>query len=268
MRILINEVAMNITCVLFQVLLSTAFANGAVPSNSTHYLHLAGQVTRVNVDVLAQELNEKFLVPLNQHRSEVNISSVMQASGSGRFYLNIIVEPKTKTDLAFVDEYVAAVSNQAFEGIEVKFLNVKTIVTTATLRSGNYDGSQEDPFRQNFEVSRQFSFSTLSDWIDFTNGIGQGYSDPVNSRFIKYVQNFLSDDKSFNLVRDHVLTVSNMAAMSSLNSLFLEDDQVVDSRANQTAMIEFVYFRNCYDAKFESGMCYTAPQNTSIPKIR
>ncbi|MGZ3713544.1 MAG: hypothetical protein ACXVBE_17395 [Bdellovibrionota bacterium] len=224
-------------------------------SGNTFYLHLAGKTDYPVEGSLLAELEDKFAKVLNEQKNDLNFSYVATTQGGTQFNLNLILEPRSEQALPALQEYLVS-HNGIFHGTEIHFMKVEKILERAVLEAGNYNDALEDPFVQSFSLERSYAFSDLAGWESFTNQYGKALLNPVRSDFLAYLEAFVSDKAEFTHVRDHVLTVSDMMAIEPIPYLILEGNRVAGPEWDFTPFVPFKFFRNCYSARFEGGVCY------------
>jgi hypothetical protein len=235
-----------------------ALFSSAPLSAAPLFLHLAGRAPGVSSHQVYGELTDRYLTPLEQAGPRILYSQISQAYGDGNFFLNLAVEG----DEAFVGSYVREREGTLFRGVPAHFARVAEVRVAAELEAGVYVDGAEDPFEQRAQVAREFAFSSLRGWRDFSNAYGFALLNPRNAEMLGYVREFLGDEYEFLRFRDQVLSVSNMMAILPRVTLLLDGGLVVGPEFENTPFLPLRFFRNCFSAKFERGMCWKAPASS------
>jgi hypothetical protein len=229
-------------------------------ADHTQYVHVAGQLAGQSTDAIFASLQKTFVDPLAQNQKVIRYSYVDQVN-SDSYFIDVIVEPMTENDLPTLQAYISTTEQNGFGDIPVKFRQVKSIFEQAILEAGNYDATADDAFVQTFQISRGFSFSTLADWVQFTDG----YTDALyagNQVLINYLSGFIANPAQLSDV-SNVLASSNMVGVEPQTYVILDDNSVIEPDIDQTPFLPLRIIRNCWSPDFDNGFCYKASGQSS-----
>jgi hypothetical protein len=239
--------------------LSTLLAPAASFANPL-FLDVSGHLDQTPEQIYA-ELTNRFTKPLDASRDSILFSYIKQAHGQGDFFFHLVIEPTNAGDVEAFEKYVRDAEANNFFGMKVHFQKVIGIQEMATLQMGHYAGDEEDPFHVDAGVDRNFSFSSLREWIDFSNEYGFALLAKDNAKFLDYIKKFLNDKAAYDEIRDTILATSNMVAINPKPFLVLEDNTVIGPDFETSPFLPFRFIRNCFSAEYENGMCYQNAQN-------
>jgi hypothetical protein len=218
------------------------------------FLRLAGSVGAHNPSQILSDFTRIVVNPLGQGATFTRQSFVANVAGSVSFHFNFIVEALDVSTESDFQNYVANLEGQDFYGAKIHFEKVASLTETAALQAGRYDSQREDPFDMNFQILKKFNFTSLRDWLNFSNTYGFALLSPNHSTFRDYLKGFLNDAGDFQNV-SRVLSQNNMVAIDPRVNVILEDGTLIPSDMQHSPFLPFKFFRNCFQPQFEIGNC-------------
>ncbi len=231
------------------------FATSVATAQEIKFLSIDGVVTGVEDQVLLQDVLDIVVKPLQLNPKIALFSYMINVSGPGHVTLHFAAEPASRASVEIFDQYIKASEAQKIHGLSVQFKNVVDISEVAQVRAGHYVSNQDDPFSVSFEVSKKIHFKTMSEWQKFTDSYGEALLNPDHEAFKKYISEMITDSNDLSALA-MALKKSNMMAVDPRVYLTLEDGSIVGGESDQSPFIPFQFFRNCYESRFENGMCF------------
>ncbi len=219
------------------------------------FLKLEGDSQLSSGALTIQELEKVFIEPLRQNPKIALFSYVVQTQGAGHFFFHFIAQATSPENFDEFNLYIRKIEAQKFQNIEVKFHDVAQMYELANVQVGNYIDKEDDPFGVSFQVLRKFDFVNLSEWQNFTDAYGTALLSKDHSAFQKYLMEFISDPIEIKKLAV-ALSRGNMMAIDPRVFLVLTDGSIVDGELENSPIIPFRFFRNCYELKYEHGNCF------------
>ena len=237
------------------ILMMMFFLVSVAPAADTFYMHIEGDLPQDST--ISGDLNKNFTEPLETLRKKIMFSYVVQVTGDSHFFLSLILSPRQPEDLQVFQDYMMSKQKRGFRGLPVVFEKVNHIEGESHLLVGSYVDDNMDPFQQHFDLARTVSLPDLAAWNDYSNEYGFAFlgSGPD---FLAYLQKFVADEVGYEYLKS-VLSKNNMTALDARLELFLENGNRVSAAFETSPFVPFRFFRNCYSAQHENGMCYTRP---------
>jgi hypothetical protein len=222
--------------------------------SAPRFLNLSGKLDKTPDEIDAQ-INKIFIDPLESSHGSILSSYITQSEGEGEFYLHLIVEPATDKDNGAFEQYIKKSEASGFMGIQVRFQKVSRIFQISAFQAGVYDGTLDEPFRVAFEMRRSVAFSSLREWVDYTNNYGFAMRDKDHSKFLAFLEKFTNDADDFDNLKKNILTVSDMVAIDPRPYLILDDNETIGPEFDKSPFLPYRFPRRCFAPDYENGMC-------------
>lgn len=180
--------------------------------------------------------------------------------GAGHYFFNIAVEPETAEAIEPLRSYIDSIEKSGFRGAPVQFKPIVKFFETVTISAGIHQASQppepEDGFDSNFSLAHSFALSSLSDWVKFTDAVGDAFQSKKSSDFLGFLERFVGDTAEFKQIELAVLAKDNTVLAELSPFLILEDNSVIEPESNQTPFFDVPFVRNCWQPDHENGSCF------------
>ncbi len=220
-----------------------------------HYLHVAGNLSVIGQDQLATDIKTKLSGPLDAQGTHLTKYYQWVAESGGGFYFNVVLESADRTGEAFLNSYIPKFQTAGFDGIAIKFQDVKEIVETVDLVAGKHrTDSTDNSFDADSETPKDFTLTSVKDWEAFTDKIGFALADKDHGKFINYLHWFFQTHTDYHKYSTEVLNHDDLLLAELTPTIVLDDGTRINSETT-TPFFDMPFARNCWMPEYENGVC-------------
>jgi len=222
-----------------------------------HYLHIRGALPLVGQDRLLSDIQSQFTDPLDQAVRTSHIRRFYNnfVDGAGAFSISLILEEKDQEGAQFVHDFMQSNQTAGFHSLKVQFKDVVAINEYMDLKAGLHrPNSVDHTFDQDSEINKEFKFSSIQEWNEFTDRLGFAMQTKQNQDFLKGLAWFFQDTAEFDQYKTTVLNHDDVV-MAELMPMLTFADGTLGGHGNESPFYDWPFARECWTAT-ERGMCF------------